>query len=161
MMLKHVAMAAALAVTLAFAGCAQSETTPGESGEAAAVTETLTIDTAGGPVRFDVEIADDYAERERGLMFRETLADDHGMLFDFERPQRVSFWMRNTMISLDIIFIGADGRILNIAERATPYSEDDIPSAGPALGVLEIRGGRAAELGIRPGDRVRHRIFER
>ena len=122
-------------------------------------TERLTIDTSNGPVHFTVEIADDDRERARGLMFRESLADDHGMLFDFPQPEHASFWMRNTMISLDIIFIGTDGRILNIAEHTTPYSEAPVRSAGLTRGVLEIRAGRAEELGIRPGDRVRHRIF--
>lgn len=158
-MLKHAARAAALAVLLALAACAQSETETGASGEAALQTEQLTIDTANGPVRFTVEIADDEAERNRGLMFRESLADDRGMLFHFQEPERASFWMRNTIISLDIIFIGVDGRILNIAERTTPYSEEGVPAAGLTRGVLEIRGGLARERGIQPGDRVRHRIF--
>jgi uncharacterized membrane protein (UPF0127 family) len=122
-------------------------------------TERLTIDTRNGPVTLHVEIADDDAERARGLMFRESLADNHGMLFHFQEPEHASFWMRNTIISLDIIFIGVDGRILNIAERTTPYSDAPIPAAGLTRGVLEIRGGRAAELDIRPGDRVRHPIF--
>src|SRR5688572_6234044 len=158
-MLKHAARAAAFAVLLALAACAQSETQAGDSGEASVQTEQVTIDTANGPVRFIVEIADDEQERNRGLMFRESLADDRGMLFHFQEPERASFWMRNTIISLDIIFIGVDGRILNIAERTTPYSEAGIPAAGMTRGVLEIRGGRAAELGIRAGDRVHHRIF--
>jgi uncharacterized membrane protein (UPF0127 family) len=157
-MLKTAARAAALAVLLAFAGCAQSESKVGE-GEETVQTEQLTIDTARGPARFTVEIADDDEERARGLMFRQSLADDRGMLFYFQTPEHASFWMRNTVISLDIIFIGTDGRILNIAERTTPYSEDPIPAAGLTRGVLEIRGGRAAELGIRAGDRVHHRIF--
>lgn len=160
-MLKHAARAAALAVLLALAACAQSETETGASGEteAAMETEQLTIDTANGPVRFTVEIADDDAERARGLMFRESLADDRGMLFHFQAPEHASFWMRNTVISLDIIFIGVDGRILNIAERTTPYSEQGVPAAGLTRGVLEIRGGLARERGIQPGDRVHHRIF--
>ena len=160
-MLKTAARAAALALMLAFAGCAQSESDSqaASAGEDAVQTEQLTIDTANGPVRFTVEIADDEQERNRGLMFRESLADDRGMLFHFQEPERASFWMRNTIISLDIIFIGVDGRILNIAERTTPYSEAGIPAAGMTRGVLEIRGGRAAELGIRAGDRVHHRIF--
>jgi uncharacterized membrane protein (UPF0127 family) len=158
-MLEHAVRAAAFAVLLALGACAQSENKAGEAGEAAMETEQLTIDTASGPVRFTVEIADDDAERARGLMFRESLADDRGMLFHYQEPEHASFWMRNTIISLDIIFIGVDGRILNIAERTTPYSEQGIPAAGLTRGVLEIRGGRAAELGIRPGDRVRHRIF--
>lgn len=122
-------------------------------------TEQLTVETRNGPVSFTVEIADDEAERNRGLMFRESLADDRGMLFHFQEPEHASFWMRNTIISLDIIFIGTDGRILNIADHTTPYSEAPIPAAGLTRGVLEIRAGRAEELGIRPGDRVRHRIF--
>ena len=158
-MLKHAARAAALAVLLALAACAQSETQSGDSGEAVVETEQVTIDTAGGPVRFTVEIADDDQERARGLMFRDSLSDDRGMLFHFQEPEHASFWMRNTQISLDIIFIGVDGRILNIAERTTPYSEQGVPATGLTRGVLEIRGGLARERGIQPGDRVRHRIF--
>jgi uncharacterized membrane protein (UPF0127 family) len=150
--------AAFAAALLAVAACAQSET---EGGEARVRTERLTIETRNGPVRFDVEVADDDEERTRGLMFRESLADDQGMLFDFPEPTYLSFWMYNTAISLDIIFIGEDGRILNIADHTTPYSEAPIPAAGLTRGVLEIRAGRAEELGIRPGDRVRHRIFPR
>ena len=159
-MLKHAVRAAALAVLLALGACAQSETKAGDGGgEVRVETEQVTIDTASGPVRFTVEIADDEAERNRGLMFRQSLADDRGMLFHFQEPEHASFWMRNTHISLDIIFIGVDGRILNIAERTTPYSEQGIPASGLTRGVLEIRGGRARELGIRAGDRVHHRIF--
>jgi uncharacterized membrane protein (UPF0127 family) len=106
-----------------------------------------------------VEIADDEAERNQGLMFRDPLPDDRGMLFHFQTPERASFWMHNTPSSLDIIFIGVDGRILNIADHTTPYSDAPVPAAGMTRGVLEIRAGRAEELGIRPGDRVRHRIF--
>lgn len=152
------ARAAALALALAAGACTQSET-KGPS-QAEARTEQLAIDTQAGPVQFVVEIADTEEERNRGLMFRDALADNAGMLFDFPTPERASFWMRNTQISLDIIFIGVDGRIMNIAERTAPYSEEGIPAAGLTRGVLEIRGGRASELGIRPGDRVRHRIFE-
>ena len=127
--------------------------------EEGAHVEQLTIDTARGPAAFTVEIADTEEERARGLMFRNSLAPDRGMLFDFNPPEPVSFWMRNTIVSLDIIFIGVDGRILNIADHTTPYSEEGIPSAGVVRGVLEIPAGRAEALGIRPGDRVRHRIF--
>jgi uncharacterized membrane protein (UPF0127 family) len=150
---------AALAATFLAAACVQAERDAPAREGAAVETEQLTIETANGPVQFTVEIADDFWEQSRGLMFRESLADDHGMLFDFPRPEPVEFWMRNTLISLDIIFIGEDGRILNIAERTTPQSDAPVPSAGSTRGVLEIRGGRAEELGIRPGDRVRHRIF--
>ena len=121
--------------------------------------EDLTIETAHGVQRFHVEIADNNAEREQGLMYRRSMGADHGMLFDFNPPQQVSFWMHNTFLPLDIIFIGQDGRILNIAANATPFSDDNIPSAGPVRGVLELNAGRAAALDILPGDRVRHRIF--
>ena len=157
-MLRSVFGAIGLGLVLGLSACAQPE--KGASDQESAVhTEELTIDTAAGPVRFNVEIADTEEERARGLMFRPSLADDHGMLFDFNPPEAVSFWMHNTMISLDIIFIGTDGRILNIADHATPYSDASIPSAGVARGVLEIGGGRAEALGIHPGDRVHHRIF--
>jgi len=121
--------------------------------------EDLSIETSNGVQRFHVEIADNEAERAQGLMYRRSMAADHGMLFDFNPPQPVSFWMHNTFLPLDLIFIGSDGRILNIAANATPFSDDNIPSAGPARAVLELNAGRAAALGILPGDRVRHRLF--
>jgi uncharacterized protein len=153
----------ATVLALGLGACAQAETTAvsGASIGPEAPTEVLIVDTANGPVRLNVEIADDAAEREHGLMYRHSLPDDRGMLFDFPEPERASFWMRNTPLSLDIIFIGVDGRILNIADHTTPYSTDQVPSAGITRGVLEIRAGRAEALGIRAGDRVRHRIFPR
>jgi uncharacterized protein len=117
--------------------------------------ERLDIVTAAGVHHFKVEVADTFAARERGLMYRKSLASDRGMLFDFKTEQPVSFWMKNTLIPLDIVFIGADGRIVSIARNATPLSETPIASAGPVLDVLELRGGRAAELEAVPGDRVR------
>ena len=93
-------------------------------------------------------------------MFRPPLADDRGMLFQFPDSQERSFWMRNTPSSLDIIYIGADGRIVSIARNTTPYSETSIPSNGPATGVLELRGGRAAEISADPGDQVIHPFFQ-
>jgi uncharacterized membrane protein (UPF0127 family) len=156
---KSILGAGALTLLAAFGGCAQSETKTGNGAKAAVQTEQLTIDTHTGPVTFTVEIADDEAERNRGLMFRDPLPDDRGMLFHFQEPEHASFWMRNTPSSLDIIFIGVDGRILNIADHTVPYSDAPVPAAGLTRGVLEIRAGRAAEAGIRPGDRVRHRIF--
>ena len=161
MILKNAAAAIVIGALSALGGCAQPAPTASTTEAGAPMeTEELTVETANGPVRFTVEIADDDNERRRGLMFREPLPDDRGMLFHFQQPEMASFWMRNTPSSLDIIFIGLDGRILNIAERTTPYSEQGIPSAGLTRGVLEIRGGRAREAGIQAGDRVRHRIFE-
>lgn len=125
------------------------------------VLEPLSIVTARGPVSFQVEIAADDQSRARGLMHRRSLAPDRGMLFDFHTPRPVSFWMRNTYISLDMIFIRADGRILSIARNTVPLSEEGVPSGGPVRAVLELIGGRAAEIGALPGDRVIHRIFPR
>ena len=124
-----------------------------------AALETVTVDTVRGPVSFKVEIADDDAERERGLMYRTSLAPDAGMLFIWTKPAQRAFWMRNTYIPLDIIYIGVNGRILSISAMAEPFNETPLPSEGAALGVLEIAGGRAAELGITIGDRVHHRMF--
>jgi hypothetical protein len=161
---KNAARAAFVALALSAGACAQAESGGGasssdSSGAQTLPTEQLTIVTQHGPVRFTVEVADDDAERERGLMFRRSLPANGGMLFDFETPENATFWMHNTLISLDIIFIGTDGRILNIADHATPMSDAPIPAAGLTRGVLEIRGGRAEELGIHAGDRVQNRIF--
>lgn len=123
--------------------------------------EDLTIDTARGPVSFKVEIADDEQERQRGLMYRTSLAPDAGMLFEWNVPAERAFWMHNTYIPLDIIYIGVNGRIISIAAMARPFDETPIPSRGAALGVLEIAGGRAAELGIEIGDQVHHKMFIR
>ena len=123
--------------------------------------EPLDLVTARGIFHFKVEVADTAATREKGLMFRKTLAADRGMLFDFKTPRPVAFWMKNTLIPLDMLFIAADGHVVSIAQRAIPLSEIPIPSGGAALGVLELRGGRAAEIGAQPGDQVRERIFHR
>ena len=122
--------------------------------------EVLEAVTPSGRTRFFVEIADDDAEREKGLMFRTSLAPDRGMLFDFHTPREVAFWMHNTLIPLDIIYIQPNGVVLSIARNATPKSDTPIPSGGPVSGVLELAGGRAAEIGLMPGDRIEHRIFK-
>ncbi len=121
--------------------------------------ESLDIVTHGGVQHFKVEVADTPASREQGLMYRKAMAADHGMLFDFKTPQPVAFWMKNTLIPLDMIFIAPNGRIISIARNAQPLNETPIPSGGAVLGVLELRGGRAAEIGAEPGDRVQERIF--
>jgi uncharacterized membrane protein (UPF0127 family) len=119
----------------------------------------LTIQTARGPVRFTVEMATLPQQRQIGLMFRKTLARNAGMLFDFETEGPQSFWMKNTLIPLDMLFIKANGTIVRIAANTTPLSEDSVPSYEPVRVVLEIPGGRAAELGLQPGDRAIHPIF--
>lgn len=114
----------------------------------------LTVQRGKRALPFRVEVARTGAEQAKGLMFRTAMGPNEGMLFPSDPPRRgVAFWMKNTVIPLDIIFIGADRRILNIA-NAVPYSLDPLPAAGPVLGVLELNGGRAAQLGIVPGDKV-------
>jgi uncharacterized protein len=121
--------------------------------------QTLEIASQSGVHVFSVELADNDAERAKGLMYRKELPEGQGMLFDFHREQDVSFWMQNTYISLDMIFIRADGRILRIAENTEPLSTRLVPSGGPVRAVLEIIGGSARKLGIAPGDRVASPIF--
>lgn len=123
-------------------------------------TMPLAIETRGGERHeFTVEIADDYNEQRIGMMHREHVADDAGMLFVYKYPQPLSFWMKNTLIPLDILYVQSDGRIANIAEETTPLSLDSIPSKGRVLAALELRGGLSKALGIQPGDKVLHPIF--
>jgi uncharacterized protein len=114
----------------------------------------LTVTTASKRHVFKVEVAASEAEQQKGLMFRTSMAGGEGMIFPMNPPRTAAFWMRNTVIPLDIIYIGTDRRILNIAANAVPYDERPLASAGEAAGVLELNGGRAAQLGIGPGDRV-------
>ena len=135
--------------------CAQLEA-PGDISPDVAV-----IESDGAEHRFRVEIADEPEEITTGLMYRTELAEDAGMLFDFKRPQVVSMWMKNTLISLDMAFIDETGVITRIAENTTPRSLESIPSGGPVLAVLEVNGGTFARLGVETGDRVRHPIFNK
>ena len=121
--------------------------------------QTLEIASKTGVHAFSVEIAENDADRAKGLMFRKELPEGRGMLFDFHREQEVSFWMQNTYIPLDMIFIRGDGSILRIAENTEPLSTRMIPSGGPVRAVLEVIGGTARKLGIAPGDRVASPIF--
>jgi uncharacterized protein len=143
-------MVLAVAVALcAFAGAAAR----------AASVQPLEIVTKNGVQVFSVEMATTEQEKKTGLMYRKELPDGKGMLFDFSPEQQVSMWMKNTYISLDMIFIRADGRILRIAENTEPLSTKIIPSGGPAKGVLEVIAGTAKKYGIEPGDRVAHPLF--
>jgi uncharacterized membrane protein (UPF0127 family) len=123
--------------------------------------EPLTIVGGSGRHTFQVEVARNDADRAQGLMFRRNLAPDRGMLFDFARVQPISMWMQNTYIPLDMIFIRADGTVARVAENAEPLSTRTIPSGEPVLAVLEVQGGTAARLGIKPGDRVEHPLFSK
>jgi uncharacterized protein len=138
----------ALAAPVALAQLAQFPTAP------------LTIVTAGGPHKFTVELATTPAQMEQGLMFRQSLAPDAGMLFDYQTPSMAMMWMKNTLIPLDMLFVDTQGRIVNIHERAVPGSLATISAAAPARAVIELNGGTAARLGIRPGDRVMFPIFD-
>ena len=128
-------------------------------GVQAASVQPLEIVTKSGVQVFSVEMATTEEEKTTGLMYRKELADGKGMLFDFSPEQEVSMWMKNTFISLDMIFIRADGRILRIAENTEPQSTKIIPSRGLAKGVLEVIAGTAKKYGIAPGDRVAHPLF--
>lgn len=151
----------ALALALAgLAACSPGQASGGAAAPAAAV-QPARHPVSGLPViplqigshTFAVEVAKSEPEQQKGLMFRTQMGADEGMIFLRDPPDLAAFWMRNTVIPLDIIFIGKDRRILNIA-HGVPYDETPLPSAGIAAAVLELNGGRAAALGIKPGDAV-------
>lgn len=136
---------------IATAGCA--------SGPFKLQSTQIVVDSANGPRKFEVEVASDPAAQRRGLMYRRELAPNAGMLFDFHTDAELSFWMKDTILPLDMLFIRADGTISSIAANAVPYSTTPIPSAEPVRAVLEINAGRAHDLGIRAGDKVHAAIF--
>lgn len=123
-------------------------------------TSRLAVVGAKGRFELSVEMAVSWEQRQLGLQWRQRLDADAGMLFDFQRPQPVVMWMKNTYLPLDMVFIAADGRIANIAAHTEPLSLAPIRSAGPVRAVLEVGAGTAARLGLRAGDRVIHPIFE-
>ena len=148
-----------LSALLLAGGCAPGQARAPEVSEAGLTVEPLTILTSSGEHAFRVEIADDEPERQQGLMYRPPLADDRGMLFQFPDEAERGFWMSNTPSSLDILYVDGRGRIVSIARNTTPFSEANIPSRGAAKGVIELRAGRAAEIGAQAGDQVRHPFF--
>lgn len=140
------AVAAMAAVSLPLAACSDES--------------SLTIHSATGDHTFNIEIVDTPESRAQGLMYRQELAPDAGMLFDFFEDRDVSFWMRNTFIPLDMIFITGEGVVRNVHVNARPHDPTGIPSDGPVQFVLEIPGGRSVELGIEAGDTVTHPRIE-
>lgn len=122
-------------------------------------TAPLVIRSDGAEHRFTVEIARTPRQQSQGLMFRRRMAPDAGMLFLHSAPRRASMWMKNTLIPLDMLFVTADGRITQIVQRTTPHSLETITSDRPVSAVLELNGGTAARLGIKPGDRIIHTAF--
>jgi uncharacterized protein len=121
--------------------------------------DTLKIITSTGTHAFDIEIAETDEEKARGLMFRRSLAPNAGMLFPYAPAQEITMWMKNTYISLDMVFIRADGTVLRVAAGTEPFSEKVISSEGDALAVLEVIAGTAAKIGVKAGDKVEHKLF--
>ena len=147
-----VPLGAALSLLIAACGLAQTGPQSLPLGE-------LVIESGGKQHRFAVEVAQTSDQRATGLMFRTEMPADRGMLFGYDGSQPVSMWMKNTFIPLDMLFIRADGRIMNIAEWTEPRSLREVNSAGSVKAVLELNGGTAARLGLKPGDQVRHPLF--
>jgi len=149
--------AAFLALGL-LAACSQSKPVADKAAEAAAQAGPallpVVIRAAKGAHRFDVEVARTPKEQETGLMFRKELAADGGMLFPMDPPRTASFWMKDTLIPLDLLFVHTDGSIAFIKAQAQPYDRTPVSAGVPVAAVLELRGGRAEELGIAEGDRV-------
>jgi len=139
------------------AACQPSASNAIELGRSSAGLEQvpLTVQSDGRTHRFTVEVARTVEAQATGLMNRSSLAPDRGMVFPFDAPRQASFWMKNTLIPLDIIFVRADGSIANVEANTVPLSLQPVYSEGPVAAVLEIAGGRAAELGIKPGDKVK------
>jgi uncharacterized membrane protein (UPF0127 family) len=121
--------------------------------------EKLTIVTAQGRFEFDVEIADESFEQQRGLMFRTDLPTRRGMLFAFGKTRLVTMWMKNTPLPLDMVFLNADGTVAHIAERTTPFSEEIVSSGGEVAFALELNAGVSRLIGLKVGDRLEHRLF--
>lgn len=121
--------------------------------------DTLVVETAKGRFPFQVEVAETLEQKELGLMFRKSLPDDTGMIFSYVPPQEVHMWMQNTFISLDMVFINADGRVRRIATHTEPFSQKVVASKGPVLAVLELNAGTADRIGLAVGDTVRHALF--
>jgi hypothetical protein len=117
-------------------------------------TSELTVESANGAHKFTIELALSGTQMEQGLMFRRSMAPDAGMLFDFGAPTNVTMWMKNTFIPLDMLFLDSNGRVIDIHERAVPQSLDMISASGPSRYVIELNGGTAERLGIKPGDKA-------
>jgi uncharacterized protein len=148
------------AAALALLGCSgdpfssAAQTTTERSAVSGLEVIPLTVRGGNRSHEFRVEVAATEAEQQRGLMFRESLGPNEGMLFPFPQPRPAQFWMKNTLIPLDMIFIRADGSIARIAVNTVPHSLDPVGVDEPVAAVLEIAGGRSVELGINEGDRV-------
>lgn len=157
--MPHVASAAWFRALFASVLCLLSITVAPLRVGAQEALEKLELVTSAGTYPFSVEVMRTPEQVQKGLMFRRYLPDDRGMLFDFKTEHPVQFWMKNTYLPLDMIFISKAGKIVSIAENAEPLSEKLIPSGGPVLGVLEVNAGTVARIHAKPGDTVRASIF--
>jgi hypothetical protein len=158
---RAIRLAAAVALGVGFALAIAPSRVMAQAAPAAGETalEPLEIVTASGSHKFSVEVMRDDSQRARGLMYRRFMPEDRGMLFDFKREEPVSMWMKNTYLSLDMVFIDRTGRVVNVAENTEPLSERIIPSGAPAYAVLELNAGIARRIGLKVGDRLRHSMF--
>jgi uncharacterized membrane protein (UPF0127 family) len=152
-MFRHLLAALALIFVAAAPACAQLPDNP------QGPTEAITITSGDKTHTFQVELADTDAETSMGLMNRAQMARDHGMIFDFGQPRETGMWMKNTLIPLDMLFLDTDGTVLAVAHNARPHSLRLITPGFAVKGVLEVNGGVAKELGLKPGDVVKHRMF--
>lgn len=161
--LKPVRLSLGLVAGLALAGSAAAQPGPGANGPGCVAdgppqtglpVEQVAFNTQTGPARFKAQIAADEPSREKGLMFVRHMADDEAMIFDFKTPQETAFWMHNTYIPLDLVFVQADGKILSIARNAPTCSDRPIPSGGPVRAVIELNAGTVDRRGVRVGDYV-------
>jgi uncharacterized protein len=149
---KQAALLVLSLLTFAFPASVHAAQLPTDS-------ERLVIETQNGPVAFTVELALTADDRASGLMNRQSMPADHGMLFKFDQTRQVLMWMKNTPLPLDMVFIDADGVVARIAADTTPFSESIIPSVAPVRYVLELNGGTAAKRGVSVGNKVRHRVI--
>jgi uncharacterized membrane protein (UPF0127 family) len=157
--LSRFVVAFALALTLGFAFAPKAGADDARPPQEQAEVESLTFITASGPHKFLVEVMRTDAQRERGLMFRRSLAADHGMLFAFATEEPVMMWMKNTYIPLDMIFMNKAGAVVSIIANTTPLSEHILSSGGPVFAVVEVNAGTAAKIGLKVGDKVQNALF--
>ena len=148
-----------MVAVVALAGLAISAAAPSQAGPPPI--DMVVVHTDKGRFVFTTEVAATSQHRTRGLMFRQRLPKDHGMLFYYGEPRPVAMWMKNTRISLDMVFISADGKVTNIVKATKPMSLDTIPSKGPVAAVLEVVAGTADRIGLKPGDKIDHPLFSK
>lgn len=122
--------------------------------------EAVIVETSQGRTVFQAEIADTAETRAKGLMFRDSMPEDHGMLFDFGKPRQIAMWMKDTKISLDMIFVDKAGKVIGIAENTVPYSTSTIAVSEPVKAVFEVNAGTARRIGLKPGGRLVSPIFK-